>query len=170
MAGVRIIEEPARTGPALPTDAELSILLDIVAKHHPRLVRLKDDEYDELGIDLADFKRAFIATTRFFRIPGTDRSRFFYTWVERASELVGREVRSDAFLAACLAACVPVKLASPAHGQLLEIGLNEFQGASANNAAIRQVIATGVLPPPVPPRQPPGAPIDGLPTIKFIRA
>ena len=156
MVGVRITEEPARTGAILPTDNELKRLLEIVAARHPGLVKLRRDGEDDDGFDLADFKLAFLATTRFFRIRETRRDLFFYGWVQRASELLDREVRGDALLCATLAAGdIPVRLASPRHGQLLELGLHEFRGASATNAW-RAVLATGVLPPTLPPRQAPG--------------
>src|SRR6516165_10154267 len=110
---VRITEHAAETGAVLPSDAELSWLLAKVREHHSLP-----------GFTLDDFRLGFIGQGRFFRlVRQTRRDRYYHDIVARAGELVGREIRGDAFLAACLCDGVPVRLASPSMGQLLEVGL-----------------------------------------------
>ena len=83
--------------------------------------------------------------TDFFPTLGSSAPRNFST----------ARFHGGAFLAACLAAGdVPVRLASPRHGQLLEVGFDEFRGAASN--AWRQIVASGELPPTLSPRQAPG--------------
>ena len=127
---VRIIEHAAATGAIMPNDGELARLMQIVVAAYPWLQGAGDDAFD-----LHQFKIGFIGQGRFYRVRETRRDRFFYSWIERTAELLDREIHGGAFLAACLAAGdVPVRLASPRHGQLLEVGFDEFRGATASNA------------------------------------
>jgi hypothetical protein len=125
MSGLRIYTTPQSTGAIQPTESEAERLLEIITRRFPWV--------DEHPFDVATFRLAFLAQSRFYRAPATDRSRYFHAWVERASDLLDRPVYGPAFLAAVIASGEVIYQLKDNAGHLIELGLNEFKGRSCSN-------------------------------------
>lgn len=130
----RIVEQPNQTRAVMPDDDQLRQLVGIVLDRHPWLGATNRDE----AFTLADFRTAFVAQGRFFRAHVTDQSRFFFSWVARATELVDHEVHGGAFLAACLAAGdVKWQRNDPASGACSKSACPNFRARLARTAGAR---------------------------------
>ncbi len=122
---MRIVVGLPQTGFQRPADKELLALLKIVSAAHPREAR---------ETAAPEFARAFHAVGFFFRTAAPRRDRHFVHFVDRASELLRDRwdcagVTAPALLLAVRAHNdIPWRPQDLQHGQLAEIGLDEFHG------------------------------------------
>jgi len=161
---VRITESLPATGFALPTAAEVIQLAGIIRRQcgwiHP--------------FDNDSFGRAFWAIGHQFRLRDTDRRVMFHTHVARVNELLASRdlpaVGGPSVLASVVAhGDVFYRRHNGRFGQLLEVALSHVgPGASCANAW-RGVLRGEALKCELPPRQPPGAPLGGLPSFTLYR-
>jgi hypothetical protein len=111
------------TGFVEPTAAQLRSLSKIVSAAHPGWTVPDEDT----------FRRAFVAQGFFFRLPGPNTRLYYGSILDAANEFLARlrwpAIGGGAFLFAIRAANdVPIRFASPALGQLQEVGLDQYSG------------------------------------------
>ena len=142
-------EEAKRwAGVAMPTDAELAKLLDIVLAAHP----------GDFRHNLEEFRRAFYAVGRLGRLGEPSDDRYFVSMVDDANEILrARRLESangDMFCAAVLAwGDVCWREADASVGQPLELGLAKIYQGTPARPVWRDILSGAAnLPPPLPPR------------------
>ncbi len=136
------------TGFIEPTAAELRSLSKIVSAAHPGWTIPDEDE----------FRRAFVAQGFFFRLPGPNTRVYFTSHIDAANAFLGRlrwpQIGGGALMFAIVAAAdVPIRYASPALGQLQEVGLDQYSGLPCRNKwrGVLDGSANLMAPTPVPP-------------------
>jgi hypothetical protein len=124
-----ITENLPRTGFVMPDADQLARLLEIVCQEYRQF-------RGAFGAD--EFRRAFWVAGTFFRRPGPVGNVYWAHWVDASNQKLERvglaPISGPALLAACLAhADIAIQWPDPGVGALLEVGLDEYTGRSANN-------------------------------------
>jgi hypothetical protein len=109
---------------AEPSDAELRALARLVWGAFPWLTPCSE----------GDFRAAFMAIGRHMRrLPAPDKSKYFYSHVADVNAAIeadgGRASDGSAVFASVIAWGLPVQLANPRLGILLEVGMSPHTGA-----------------------------------------
>ena len=154
-----------KTGAIMPSDAELERLLEIVKRAHPWLVQAEGPE----AFDLATFKKAFWAQGLLFRTHAPRQDRRFASFLEYIEDTFDVRIFGPAFLAAIIASGeIPWQKQDMNAGRVLEVGLNEYTGATSGNAWRRILTGEATLLAPVA-RPVPGQAPENLPWFRTYR-
>ena len=131
------IAAPA-TNAQMPDDSQLEKLRALVGATHPWLGVGRE------AFDLESFKRAFLAQGLFFRTHAPRQDRRFASFLEYVEDTFDVRVFGPAFLAACIASGeIPWQRQDMSAGRVLEVGLNEYTGATSGNTWRRILTGEG---------------------------